>query len=307
MKVLVPFYILAAVLALRAAPVLVASHKLVRGLKQDIRQPNTQSQDPQQVTNMLKRLVTECSSDVYLLVDVPGLTNNDMLQQKQALWPHLQKYLHLSSSVVGLPWLEGTLDLAYLEQYAVRTCKAESVRAHSSDDEVEQYIDVRKRVILLQTAPLPAERGPERDRAVSDVDDLIRKILRKIPSPHHTIVITSSEVDTVHPLPESEYTELPHFFELFHDIVNDPRRELEQERNAYLYQDVAPFWNEIKDPTQQFLERKRRDEVHLFDKKLWGDNEKLVMTVVLMVGTFVLTKTVAFGRSLKQKVVEKRR
>ncbi|KAM9910145.1 hypothetical protein OXX69_004766 [Metschnikowia pulcherrima] len=287
--------------ALQASPFLLASHKLIQGLKNEILQPNTRTQDPRQVTNLVKKAVTACSSDIYVLLNVPGLTNVDMLAKKKGEWRHLQNYLHMASSVVGLPWMEGTLDLSFLEEYIVRTCKAESVRAFGEED-VAQYIDTRKRVIRVETNALPD--GPERDSALADVDDLIRKILRKAPSPHYTIIVTSDEVSPVHPVPEMAITDMPQLFELFHDVVNDPRREQELERNAYMYQEVEPYWNDGADPTQLYLQKKKHDEVHLFDSVHWQKNEKLVATVAMMVASLILIQTLNFGRWLKDKILQ---
>lgn len=290
------------VYALQAVPFLLASHKLVRGLKDEILQPNTQSQDPVQVTNLVKKAVTECSLDAYILVNVPGLTYSDMLASKKNEWRHTQNYLHMASSLVALPWVEGTLDLGFLEEYVVRTCKAESIRVFGSEDDLAQYIDTRKRVIRVEANPIPD--GPERNQALADVDDLIRKILRKVPSPHYMLLITADEPKGVHPVPEIAIANMPELFEIFHDVVNDPRRAEEVERNSYLYQDVEPFWNDAPDPTELYLQKKRRDEVHVFDAQLWQKNEKLVATVAVMVASLAFMQTLSFGRWLKQKLVQ---
>lgn len=287
--------------ALQAVPVLLASHKLVPNLKEDIQTPNTKTQLSLDVTHMVKRLVTECSSDVYLLVNAPGLTQADLTSLKKDNWPHLQKYLHMSSSVVGLPWMEGVLDYKHLSEYIVRTCKAEAVVVHTDEHEVEHYIDTRKRVIRMELAPIP-NLQPSRDEAIRNVDDIIRKILRKLPSPHYTILITSSEPLAVHPIPEIAVENMPEHFELFYDIVNDPTRASEKERNNYMYQEVEPIWREYEDPTELYLARRRQDEVHFFDADLWRKKEKLVMTLALMVASLFVFEIISLGRKLKKSV-----
>jgi len=281
--------------ALMAAPVLLGSHKLVKGLHLEILKPNTKTQSPENVTNMLKKLVTECSSDVYVIVDVPGLQSPDLTVSKEANWPNLVKYLHMSSSVVGLPWMEGTLDLSFLEKYIVRTCKAETVVVHEKEEEVEQYRDIRKRVIKMDLKEIP-ENQPDRDVAIRAVDDLIRKILRKLPSPHYTILLTLSKTSTVHPVPDFAMTEMPDHFEIFNDIVNDPRREHEVERNNYMYKEAEPYWNDNRDPSVIHAEKMRAQEIHLFDYELWEQNERLVMAVMLMAVSLFVVKVL--GRPL---------
>lgn len=299
------FYLLLinTVCALQAAPVLLASHKLVPELKKDIHTPNTKIQLPLDVTHMVKRLATECSSDVYLLVNVPGLTQADLTSFKKDNWPHLQKYLHMSSSVVGLPWVEGNLDYDHLSEYIVRTCKAEAIVVHTDEHEVEHYIDTRKRVIRMELAPIPSLQ-PSRDEAIRNVDDVIRKILRKLPSPHYTILISSSEPAAVHPIPEIALENMPEHFELFHDIVNDPSRESEKERNNYMYQEVEPIWKEYENPTDLYLARRRQDEVHFFDADLWRKKEKLVMTLALIVASLFVFEIVSVGRNFRKNVTK---
>lgn len=275
--------------ALMAAPVLLGSHKLVKGLFEEIERPNTKTQQPERVTNMLKKLVTECNSDAYVLVNIPGLELGDMTRMKEGNWPNLVKYLHMSSTVVGLPWMEGTLDFAFMEKYIIRTCKAEAIHVHKSDSEFEQYRDVRKRVIRMDLKALPPDQ-PERDTAIRAADELLRKLLRKLPSPHYTIVMTLSEVSAVHPIPEFALTQQPDHFEIFNDIVNDPRREKEVERNNYMYQEAEPYWNEGMDPTELYIARKKNDEIHLFDYNLWKENEQLVTAVALITASLFMVK-----------------
>ncbi|RKP31842.1 BIG1-domain-containing protein [Metschnikowia bicuspidata] len=288
------------VTALQAVPVLLASHKLVPGLRDECQRPNTKTLLVQDVTHMIKKLVTECSSDVYLLVNAPGLTNADMLSAKKDNWPQLHKYLYMSSSVVGLPWMEGMLDYDYLSQYIIKTCQAEAVLVHSSEEEVEHYIDTRKRVIRVEFDPVPSIQ-PARDRVVHEIDDLIRKILRKLPSPHYTILISSSTVLPVHPIPQEVLDNNPELFEVFHHIINDPSREVERERNNYLYKDVEPIWKEYEDPLENFMERRRKDEVHFFDSNLWKKKNKVVVSLASIVAVLVVFEIVSFVYWLKNR------
>lgn len=289
----------AAAAALEAVPVLVASHKLVPGLRADVGPP-LEPHAPGEVTNMLKRLVTECSSDVYILMSVPGLSSVDLTTRKADRWPHLQKYLYMASTVVGLPWVEGTLDMGFMEQYIVRTCKAEAVQVFESDEEVAQYSDTRRRVVKVDVAPLPAD-AHDRDDALRSVDDLLRKILRKVPLPHYTIVLTSSEVGAVHPVPAVALESNPEHFEVFYDVLHDPLREHDVERNQYLYRDVEPYWNEGADPVQRYLANKRGDDVRLLDPDLWRRYERLVATVALMVASLFAMETLSLGRRLRAR------
>lgn len=295
-----PFLLLiSSVLGFRAVPVLYGSHSVVPGLREEVKHPFIQKQDPQSVTNMLKKAITECSSDAYLIINIPGLENIDMIDRKQELWRNLVKYMHMLSTLIGMPWVEGTLDLLFLEAYITRTCSAETISMAEDEDVFAEYIDTRKRIIRIEFNPLPPP-GPERDLAIRANDELIDKVLKRIPSPHYSFLITSSTSSTLHPIPEVALENSPQGFELFYRIVNDPRREEEIERHVRLKGLSKPTWNEDKDPLSLYLERRKKDQIHLFDYELWSKNEKLVTTIAAMVISLFAIKTLVakklFGR-----------
>lgn len=264
---------------LQAAPVLLASHRVVPRLKHELQLPETDVQSLHDVTNMLRRLVTECLLDIYLLVNVPGLEHSDLIDAKHHLWPNLLRYLHMASTVVAVPWMEDTLELRYLETYIQKTCKADAAHVASLDD-VADYIDTRTRVFRLEHNPLPVGAG--RDECLKRVDESIRDMLRKAPSPHYTILVTSDVPLAVHPLPAGALDDMPDYFIPFYGIVGDPRRAADTERNQHMYGNAEPVWHEKRDPTAAYLERRQQDEVHLFSYTLWKKHQRLVTTVLLM-------------------------
>ncbi|KAM3122691.1 hypothetical protein CJJ07_001631 [Candidozyma auris] len=285
------------VFGLRAVPVIFGSHTLVPGLREEVKYPYIQYQGPQNVTNMLKKAITECSSDAYLIINIPGLENIDMLDRKQSLWPNLVKYMHMSSTLVGMPWVEGTLDLSFLEAYITRTCSAETISLAEEDDVFAEYVDTRKRIIRVEMNPLPPP-GPERDAAIRASDELIDKVLKRIPSPYYSFLITSSVTSPTHPIPEVALENSPQGFELFYSIVNDPRRDEEVERHVRLKGLSAPQWNEDKDPMALYLERRKKDQIHLFDYELWSQNERLVSTIAVMILSLFAVKTLGVAKRL---------
>lgn len=274
--------------AAQVAPFLLASHRLVPGLQDEMRGGSLHRQSSEDASNMVKKLVSECSSDIFLLVNVPGLKNSDLLERKRVTWPHLRNYLHMASSLVSIPWVEGIVDLEFLERYIVHTCKAEVIRSFGN---VEQYIDTRTRVIRYEADPLPEDET--RGAALHEVDEAIRRILRISPSPHYTILLTSADLHTYHPVPSSVLDSNPEFFVPFHDIVNHDSRSEERERNSFMYNDVEPYWNLEHDPTDVYLRKKKADDVHLWDDRLWKDNERLIMTVLLMALSLALFQSVS--------------
>ncbi|KGQ97244.1 protein BIG1 [Candida albicans P37005] len=287
-------------------PVLVASHKLVRGLKEEINPSNTLPHNVTSVTNMLKKLITECSSDAYLLINQPGLTYADLTTEKKDNWPFLRNYLYMSSTIVGLPRVENPIDLDFLEQYIISNCDAETINVwHDSEDEVVDYYDIRKRVIRIDLSPLSISNHDDRVKEIFEHDQLIRKILRKLPSAHYTIILTSLEPGIVHPVPRFLMEETPASFEIFDDIINDPFHNREIEKNDRFHK-VEPNWNPIRDSNDRYYRNKKKDEIHLFDYELWEKNEKLITTIFVMVLSLFMMKIISFFNYLKQKIIQKK-
>lgn len=272
-----------AVESFEAVPLLVSSHRLVRGLKDELDGTAfTTRQLPHVATNMIKRLVTECSSDEYVILDIPGLRYDDLNEYKKEDWPFLTKYVSMSSTVVGLPWVNDVLDLDHLENYIVNTCDAELLTADNEDEESVNYIDARKKVIHIKFNDLSEEDKFERVHQIRKDDEFIRKIIRKLPSPHYTIILTSSKKLPIHPAPQSVVDSMPKKFNLFNSIVNDPRRANEVELNDRFHV-PEPNWNPNKNTNHRYLRNKKKNDIKFLDYELWLKNEKLLITVFIMI------------------------
>lgn len=302
-------YLSPVIYAFQASPLVIASHKLVKGLRDELDHDNATPHEEKTVTNLLKKLVTECSSDAYLLINQPGLRYTDLTTSKEDQWPFLRKYLTLASTVVGIPWIKNPIDLDFIENYIIKNCDAETISVLQEDEnEVNKYIDTRKRIIRVELNDLPEDSEDEpgiRDFTLSSHDELIRKILRKVPSPHYTIILTSNSPSTVHPIPELVVRSKPEKFELMHDIINHPSRLAEVERNNN-FQKVDPNWNLDKNTITRYVENRKKDEIHLFrDNDLWEKHEKLVTTLVLMIFSIFMIRIIKFFGYLKLKISQK--
>lgn len=296
---LLSFALLApAVQSILVVPVLVASHLLVKDLKKELEHDNSKIHKVTPVTNMLKKMVTECSSDVYLIVNQPGLKYTDIQDSKKELWPFIQKYLHMASTVVGLPRVAEPLDLDFLESYIIKTCDAETINVIDEDEhEVKKYIDIRKRVIRVELSPLPEDDEGVRDQVLRNHDELVRKILRKVPSPHYSIILTSTTTSSIHPIPPVVIQHNPAPHEIFDEIVNSPMRKEEVERNDRFKQ-AKPDWNEDKNTINRYLRNRKKDEVHLFrNNEFWKQREKLVTTFAVMIMSLFMLQIWKFSRS----------
>ncbi|KAK6460520.1 membrane protein [Scheffersomyces coipomensis] len=298
-------HLLSIVACLQTVPVIVASHKLVPDLKSEIRSDNLEAHNTTSVTNLIKKLITQCSSDEYVLVNIPGLTLDDVTDSKRDLWPYVRNYLKLSSTLVGLPWVHGTLNYKFLEKYIIKNCQAEAIYVNRVDDnEVQPYYDVRTRAIVVNLPPLPEQDDvPARLQKLLEYDELIRKILRKLPSPHFTLIISSDVTSLTHPVPTPHIKANPEDFEIFNEIVNHESRETEYERNDR-FKSVEPVWYEPKTTEDRYLRNKKKDEIHLFNYELWSKNEKLVSTIIVMILGLFLMKFIEWFNKFKQYIIE---
>lgn len=292
--------IIAAASAFDAVPLVVASHKLVKGLRDDINVPKTDVISSQAATNMVKRLISDCSADAYVIVDQPGLAYTDMTVKKSSRWSFMRKYVSMASLALALPYVEEPLDLDFLERYIIRTCNAETIRVeHATEEEMPQYQDTRKRVVRVSLPALPEDGA--RDHLIQHHDELLRKILRKVPSPHYAIVLTSSSPVLLHPVPPEIVSASPEKFDIFHDIFSHPLRQNEVERNDR-FNVQGPDWIENKNTELRYLRNKKKDEVHLFDYDLWTRNERLVSTMAVMVLTVAAWRFWQGVSALKRRV-----
>ncbi|RLV94024.1 Protein BIG1 [Spathaspora sp. JA1] len=300
-QLVITSYVFTTLVTAQLAPLLVASHKLVPGLKQLIDPSNVESQNVTAATNLLKKLVTACSSDAYLIVNQPGLTYHDLTTSNKDNWPMLRKYLYMASTTVGIPRIDGVIDLQFLQEYIINTCEAEVINVWNEDEgEVVDYFDVRKRVIRIDLGELPT--GKDRNSEILNHDELLRKILRKLPSPHYTIILTSDSPGVVHPVPV-KMEDFPDRFEIFNDIINDPMHSREIEKNNNFHS-VEPNWNPIRDSNDRYIRNKHQDEVRLLDYDLWTKNEKLITTIFVMILSIFMVKILQFFNYLKKLIME---
>lgn len=291
---------------LTAVPLLVASHKLVPGLKQEISDEPFIAHNQTSVTNMVKKLITTCSSDMYLIVNQPGLKYDDMIDLRKEDWRFIYKYTALSSTAIGLPFVAQPLDLDFVEEYITKTCEAETMVVHNQDeDEIQEYFDTRTRVIRIELPELPEDQG-ERLHQIRTNDELLRKILRKLPSPHYTIILTSDKPESFHPLPQFVYKKSPEKFSIFNLIINDPSRLNEVERNDRFHR-PEPDLITNKHSNHRFIENKKKDEIHFFDYELWTQNEKLIMTIFIMFLTIFMKKFFEIINSIKMKIINSKK
>lgn len=292
------------VLCAKVVPVLVALHRVAPGLKSEISPQNSVIHNVTSVTNMIKKLVTKCSSDEYIIINQPGLLFEDISDEHMDNWRFIRRYAMLALTVVGLPRVEEPLDLDFLEQYIIKSCDAEVINVHEDDDDgAVEYYDTRTRIIRIDLMELPKDEE-QRWFMMHEHDELVRSIIRKLPSPHYTLIFTSDTPTNFHPTPPSIIESFPDKFEIFNNIVNDPLRKEEVERNNN-FRKVDPTWIENKNTNLRYLRNKKQHEIHLTDLPLWEKYEKLVATIVLMVASLFAVKTINAVKTLRSWTTRK--
>lgn len=276
------------VVSFAGVPFILASHRLVENLKDEIRIDNTIPRPVNSVSNLLKKFVTACRSDAYLLIDQPGLTPEDLNERNTGNWVTLRKYMSLASTVIGLPWVEEPIDYDFLAKYIVVNCEAETIFLGQEDDDFEKYLDTRPRVFKVSLSPLPPYIEKEdRVEAMRNHDNLIRDIINKLPSPHYTIILSSSEVvDADDPEPPI-LEEHPEEYQIFNDIVNHPSREQEVERNTRYFPKM-PEPVPYRHTNDRYISNRRKDEVHFFDTEHLQKEARLLFAVFLILISIIL-------------------
>ncbi|CAH6720291.1 protein Big1p [[Candida] jaroonii] len=304
MNLLVFIHLFLITYGFHASPLVVSSHKLVKGLKTFLPEPISRH-DVEDVTNMLKHLITECSSDEYVILDIPGLRYDDLNDKKRENWPFLSKYLSIASSDVGLPFVNGVIDLNFIKDYIVHNCDAELLTANVEDENSINYIDTRTKVIYMKFNDLNEEDKFIRTDQIFKIDEFVRRIIRKLPSPHYSIILTSSKTSEITPIPMDMMRSEPGTYGVFNSIIYDARRNNEVELNSN-YKVAEPLWIDRPNPLTKYLLEKEKSLVKFLDYDLWMKNEKLIMTMILMILTIMMIKMKklfdSFAPSRKEKL-----
>lgn len=276
------------VVSFSGVPFILASHRLVENLKDEIRVDKAIPRPVNSVSNLLKKFVTACRSDAYLLIDQPGLSPEDLSERNIGSWSTLRKYMSLASTLIGIPWVEEPVDYEFLAKYIVVNCEAETIYLGEEDNDFEKYLDTRPRVFKVSLNPLPPYiEKVAREEAMRNNDNLIRDIINKLPSPHYTIILSSSEVVEADDPEPPILEEHPEEYQIFNDIVNHPSRDHEVERNArYLPKMPEPV--PYRHTNDRYLSNRRKDEIHFFDTEHLQKEARLLFAVFLILISIIL-------------------
>lgn len=149
-------------------------------------------------THDFDQLVTEaiagCPADSYVFVSQPGMHAADL--EDALVTPFLHRIAALAKSsfsnshVFGTPGSsrEAPQDaLRHLEEQ----CGAKTVAVDGSTGNFDVYVDTQPRVLSVSLDALPAGQGA-RDMALKANDDVLKRVLSRLPSPNYILVFVSS-------------------------------------------------------------------------------------------------------------------
>ncbi|ODQ81542.1 hypothetical protein BABINDRAFT_165084 [Babjeviella inositovora NRRL Y-12698] len=227
----------------QSSPAVIFSHSLVPGISLKLASPKPVPFSLDEVTSVANELVGHCSSNVYVLVSHPGLTLQDLANKHH--WPALRQAMSLSSTLLTFPHTRGVLDLDALEKTIIERCSAETITYNGDswvDFKQHEFIDSRKRVVRLTFPPLPTD-PKERIEALLVRDTTLGMMLKRMPSPYHSVVYVSDTAQNVHPMPPAYQKSQPEKYEIFADLSQHPSRLHEVERNNH-FGKIEPQWNQ---------------------------------------------------------------
>lgn len=108
----------------------------------------------ERVNEVTKKLIEPCTAEAYVLVNHPGLTLEDL--QDPSLFKFLRTYMLMSSTLGAIPRAQTGVDFDKLESFASSRCHTQTMLVDGLD-EVETYIDSKKRLIRINFPELPEE------------------------------------------------------------------------------------------------------------------------------------------------------
>lgn len=272
--------------------------------------PHTQ-QEPftiDEVSQILEEAITQCSSDAYVIVTQPGLQLSDFTSFTN--YGYLRAFMAQASTIVSFPHIlsdDGeVLNVDFLESIISEHCHTQTYNVWEDDEnEVPQYIDTRKRIIRVHLSPLP-EDSIKRGEMLKEHDELLKRIVRKIPSPYYSMFYTTESLSFYDSIPstpgfdpnvQKETKELatPELLanSIFPDItLLDKTRMVEMERNEIMRK-KEPFFNSQK--IGKVYQEKLINDIYgetndempsVFDKQLIVDNAFLIMAMTSLVMCF---------------------
>lgn len=245
------------------SPALFMSYNLIPGLKPSLRHTEQLPFTEKETDLYLTRALEQCSSEHYIFVKVPGLTVQDF--SSFPLWHHLRARLSDASTFLSMPHIldsrgvamhgsrdsHSVIDWGHLEKVLDEECHVSKYQLNTMDyEEMPLVIHTQKTLVNINIPNflnLKQEEGSEgfqyRDQFIERLDELIRHVCMKFPTPKVTVLIgsmNSEEYDT------KEISNVEEVI-LYNDLPDDPTvlsvelRDKAKNSNRYIFPDITVF------------------------------------------------------------------
>lgn len=196
-----------------SAPALFMSYNLVPKLKSSLTHNEQLPFTESEVNNILKDALKQCLNDHYIFVQIPGLKVSDF--QNFTVWHHLRLRSSQSSTLLSMPHIidsqglesqeffgdfgnvgmHSVINWNKLRNVLKSNCHIDEYDVENMDsEEVPNFIDANKKLINIEVpeALLYFNETDERQQFLLKVDELIRKICMKFPSPRVGVILAST-------------------------------------------------------------------------------------------------------------------
>lgn len=271
-------------------PVIMFSHKLSPGLLKYQASYNYKQTIPSRsLQTIAEELISGCNSDAYLFINVPGLTEFDLVKYRDE-WKYLEQYLQSSSTGLTFEKMltEGSYIFEPLIEFTQETCHVDKILnlIGNNTAQFEPYLDSTKRIIKIDFPPIDGMVDlQERRETMAHFDKYLRTVIAQLPSPFHTIVLTSLTASNNNGLENSLINSLNEDYTgIFNDIIEEKR---DMEKNHRLV-DVPLVRNRYR-PLHEGL----HDEyVSIFDNNFIKENYQLLQIIMTTMGAFFVYQLV---------------
>lgn len=176
-----------------------------------------------------------------------------------------------------------------LIDYTMNTCHIDrliTIRGDKTEDH-HPYIDSNPRVIRIDFPELPpfeaVNTNKTRSETIVAYDSFIRKVLGTIPTPHHTVILTSLKASSLN-ISDNLLS-----LEIFPEIFNQNTREFEVERNDRNL-NIQPFFN-VKKPKFKVLECKY---ISAFNQEFVEQNFQLLQIILTVLICFISCQLIQY-------------
>lgn len=211
--------------SINTVPVIMYSYSLSPGLIKYQENYNYKQTVPiESFKTISEELLGNCNSNAYIFINIPGLTEFDLIQYRDE-FKFLEKSFELSSTGLKFEKIEidqSTFD--HLMDFTEQKCHIEKRLKLIGNDttQYEPYLDTDKRIIEINFPALDSIDDQIRSETIDHFDNYLKFVLGQIPSPQQTIILTSLEPDLQINL-SSVSSLLNHYDGFFNDIISRKR------------------------------------------------------------------------------------